>query len=439
MDSLHPPETEKYRRLPWSLAHIALNNFFFTWTFGSAIFLLFLDELGLPKDQIGMLLSFFPFTGMLALGFGSLVAKWGRKRIYILGYGIRKPVMASLLLLPWLLVAAGRQAALVFLFAVILTVAVLRALAETGFIPWFQEFVPNAVRGKYASVNNILVTLTSGLALWIASRVIANNTGITGYMTLIGLGAAIGLVGVFMMLPVPGGKPIPEAGSTRAHASNLRKCLSDRNFRSYMGGMGSFILGSVMLGSFLPLFVKEQVGVPSQTVVILEVAAMLGSALSSLLAGVLSDRLGSRPVMMPGLVLTVSLPIGWLIFSALLQPTAAGSGVLGSPPAWILAACGLLYFLGGGFTTIASIGASRLLYNNVIPVEQSTAYSSMYYAWAGFMGGLTPILAGRLLASLSGWSTSIGAFPFDGYRLLFSLSILGFASAVFFYRRVRPD
>ena len=432
MNRMSPEDLEKYRRLPWSLAHITLNNFFYVWTFGSGVFLLFLNQLGLPEDQIGLLLSLFPFTGLLALGFGSLVAKWGRKRVYLLGYGIRKPVMAMLLFLPWILLVAGKQTALVYLFAVILTVAVLRALAETAFIPWFQEFVPNAVRGKYSMVNNILVTITSILALSIASQVIAKSTGIGGYMILIAAGVVIGIVGVGMMFFVPGGKPIPDAGSPLVHIANLVKVLHDRNFRYYMGGMGSFIVGSVMLASFLPLFVKDQVGIPAQTVVRLEIASMLGGALASILAGVMADRVGSRPVMMPGLVLNIFVPVGWLIFSrSLLSST---------PPSVILSIilCSSLYFAFGAFATMASIGASRLLYNNVIPIDKSTAYSSMYYAWSGLIGGLSPILAGKLLTALSGWRTTI-IFPLDGYRLLFLLSLVGFCASALFYRRVRPD
>jgi MFS family permease len=426
-------ELEKYRRLPWSLAHIFLNNFFYTWTFGGSIFLLFLDELGLPKDQIGILLSFFPFMGLLALGFGSLVAKWGRKRVFLLGYGIRKPVMASLLFLPWILAYFNRNTALVFLFLVILTVAILRAIAETGFLPWFQEFVPNAVRGKYAAVNNIIYTISSIIALTVASWVIGESMGISGYMLLIGAGAAIGLVGVILMLPVPGGKPIPGKVSSRVHLTNLLMALQDSNFRYYMGGMASFIIGSVALASFLPLFIKEEFSIPAQTIVTLEIASMIGGALASIIGGVSADKIGSRPVMIPGLVLTIFLPIGWIVFSDILGNIPSISNTI------ILISFSLLYFLYGAFATTASIGAGRLLYNDVIPVEKSTAYTSIYYAWAGLIGGLSPILAGKFLNYLSTWQVHIGFITLDGFRLLFIFSIFGFISAYFFYRLVRPD
>ena len=59
----------KIRALPWHLAHGALTSVFFLWTFGGSVFVLFLNELGLPKSQIGIMLSFFPFSGLIALVF----------------------------------------------------------------------------------------------------------------------------------------------------------------------------------------------------------------------------------------------------------------------------------------------------------------------------------------------------------------------------------
>ncbi len=422
---LTPQDLKKLRALPWSLAGTVLNNFFYIWTFGGSIFLLFLHELELPKDQIGLMLSFFPFTGLLALATSSLVARWGRKRVFLLGYGIRKPVMASLLLLPWLLAHAGRGAALGFLYAIILIVATLRATAETAYYPWLQEFVPNAVRGKFGAANSILTMLGSSVALAIASRVIGSGTGLGGYMTLIGIGAAVGFIGIMLQGFVPGGAPVKEAGSSRAHFAGLAETLRDRNFVYTLGGVGSSTLGTVMLAGFLPLYVKEQVGLPSSTVVLMDIAFMAGGVLASLFSGVLADRVGSRPVLMPNLTLVTLVPLGWL-----LAPRHA-------PNAAVL--CGALYFVYGALTSGAGIGAGRLLFNGVIPPEKNTSYTAVYYAWMGLTGGITPLLAGALLSGLAGWQFSAGPFSLDAYRLLFLLSLVGFTVSALLYRKVRPD
>jgi MFS family permease len=99
-----PPATEaqKIRALPWNLVNGVLTNIFYLWTFGGSVFVLFLNELGLPKGQIGTLLSLFPFCGLLALWFAPLATRLGRKRVFIAGYGTRYFIIAGLLGLPWI-------------------------------------------------------------------------------------------------------------------------------------------------------------------------------------------------------------------------------------------------------------------------------------------------------------------------------------------------
>ncbi len=435
MNTFHPDDFKKYRAIPWTLTHIALNNFFYIWTFGGSVFLLFLSELGLPKDQIGVLLSFFPFAGLLALGFSSLVAQWGRKRVYLLGYGIRKPVMGLLLCLPWLMAHAGRETALIFLYAIILTVAVLRAIAETAYFPWLQEFVPNSVRGRYGALSSVISIATSLLALFIASRVIEHGEGLERYLFLIAAGVVIGLVGVAAMGMTPGGAPIPKAEAAPAFSVHLLETLQDRNYLYFLGGMGCYTLSAYMLGGFLPLYVKEQLGLAPSVVVLFDMAGMVGSALASVCAGILADRVGSRPVMMPGLALSVLIPLGWLMNRA--NPAPAAGVSLFTDQAALASA--FLYFAYGAAASSASLGASRLLFNGVIPFEKNTAYTAIYYAWAGLTGGIGPLLAGRLLSSLSGWQVSAGFFTLDAFRLLFLVSLFGFVGGVILYGKVRPD
>ena len=420
-------ERDKYRALPWSLAHIALNNFFYIWSFGGTIFLLYLSELGLPKDKIGILLSFFPFTGLIALVLGPVVARIGRKRVYLFCFGLRKPVMFLLIFLPWLQQRLGTPSAVAFLFVVILSVAVLRAVAETGYYPWWQEFVPNAVRGKFGAGSTILLTLTSIIAVYITGQVLERFSLASTFNGLLSVGVVIGIVGVGMMLFVPGGAPVQQQDdkSRLAYFTNLLDTIRDRNYLYFLGGMGFYTLGVYMFSSFLPLYLKEQFGLLPAVIVRLDIASMLGGALFSLISGVIADRIGSRPVLMPGLIASVLVPLGWLLVPAHTAHPFVFSA--------------LLYFSFGAASVSASIAATRSLFNSVIPVEKNTAYTSVYYAWAGLTGGVAPLLGGALLTGLVGWQIGSGIFSLDAFRLLFLISLVSFSGSVFMYARVSAD
>ena len=418
-------EQAKIRMLPWFLASGMLNGVFTLWTFGGSVFVLFLNELGLPKGQIGLLLSFFPFCGLLALVVAPTVARLGRKRSFLVCYALRKPVMALLLLLPWVTSQYGSRVAVLFLFAVLIVFAVLRSLAETAYLPWAQEFVPNRVRGKTSAWAAVLGLIASGFALAVAGYVIDAGTGVGRYLHLIAAGSVLGILGVLVMVKIPGGAPMPRAMGASTHVANMRTALRDRNFVAFLGGVAGQTIGVVMLVSFLPLYLRDEIGLASATVVRLDVVAMVGGALASLGWGWLSDRIGSRPVLMPAALLLLLLPLGWLVLPRQLPQ--------------VLSWAALFYFIFGVAQNGALIGSGRLFFNSVSPLEKSTAYMAIYYAWMGVTGGFAPLLAGGILSVATDWRTHVMGFTVDGYTVVFGMSLLFLFAGHFFYGRVQPD
>jgi MFS family permease len=281
------------------------------------------------------------------------------------------------------------------------------------------------VRGLYSAIFTALGTFASAVALLIASSVLAAGMGLSRYLWLIGAGTAIGILGIVVMRWVPGGAPDRAEGAAGSHFSRMAEALRDPNLSAYLKGMGGVMLGSVLLTSFLPLYLKEQIGLPTGTVVILDTVVMIGGALSSILWGWAADRVGSRPILMSALAIGLLIPAGWLLLPRQIP----------NPVLW----CGLLYFLYGVIANGSSIGAGRLLFNGVIPPEKSTSYTAIYYAWMGLTGGMAPLIAGAILSFSAGMKTQVGPFDIDGYSVLFFLGFVILVFGLSQYARVAPD
>jgi MFS family permease len=426
--AVSPPEVteaEKLRSLPWQGAHHAFNATFTSLTFFGPVFLLLLSELGLPKAQMGLLLSLFPFCGLLALGFAPVATRMGRKRVFLACYGGRKLVVFGLLLLPWVISRFGHSGGLAYLIGIVSIFGILRALAETAWYPWSQEIVPDRVRGRFSAVTTVLAMLASSAALAFAGYVIKHRAGLDGFLLLIGIGTAAGIIGVLVLLMVPGGIPRSATVGSGTHWAQMREALRDRNFTLYLAGLACVTVGTLLYLSFLPLFLKERLGVPPGLVVTLETAVMIGGGVSALLWGWLADRVGSRPVLMPAVALTILIPLGWLLL-----PRQA---------AHLIPLCAALYFIHGVAYNGVAIGAGRLLLNGVIPPQQSTAYTALYYAGLGLVGGLAPLLAGGILQGLGGWQAHWWSVTLDSHSILFALAVLLVIAGAACYARVRPD
>ncbi|MGD9318001.1 MAG: hypothetical protein PVG56_14280, partial [Anaerolineae bacterium] len=98
-----PTNVEKLRGLPWGVAWSMANSVFAQYTFFGSLFVLFLDELGLDKGQIGSLLSLLPFLGIIAVFIASTEARMGYKRVFILSMAARTTTGILLLITPLVL------------------------------------------------------------------------------------------------------------------------------------------------------------------------------------------------------------------------------------------------------------------------------------------------------------------------------------------------
>jgi MFS family permease len=417
-------DAEKTRRLPWTVVHSATNAVFAIYTvFGSA-FVLFLAEMGMGKARIGLLLSLLPFTGLLAPLVAPAVARAGVKRTFLVFWGTRKVVMSLMVLAPWILAHFGQGAAFAFVGGIILCFALCRAVAETAWYPWFQEVVPDAIRGRFGAITSIVTTLAMCLAAAAGSLVVGHYVGLGRFLVLIAVGVVFGVIAVWSAFYIPGGAPSPSPIPSVEHWTQTVLALRDRNFLRYLGVSGLTALGGAPLVTFVPLLAREQLGLQPGQVVLLDSASLLGGLVSCYLWGWSADRHGSKPVMAWALGLNALVAVGWLV--------APRHSAWSNPVALAMAACGGLAAIGW------TISSSRILYVSIVPRQRRMQYMSIYYAWMGLTGGVGALAAGAALEHLPALAAA-GAAKFNPYVPVFLTCSLLAALAVLPLAKLRPD
>lgn len=403
MTESDPTDQEKIRRLPWLYAHSAGNSAFSVLTWFGPVFVLFLSEIGLPKTRIGILLSFLPFSGVVALFIAPAVARAGVRRVFLTCWAIRKGVTALLLLTPWIVGLYGADGAFLYVGGLIALFAALRAVGETAWYPWGQEIVPAPIRGRFQGITNVVTLMASTLALTVASHVLDSDTGLTRFVWLIGAGVVMGVFCVFAALPLPGGAPGGRSAVT--HWQALWQALQDTRLRLFLAYTALVLVTmQSVFTAFVPLFMKEQVGLPSSRVVLLEVAAYTCGVLSSYLWGAWTDRAGSRPL--------VLILVGMAIVPVLWMAMPRHQDI-----SFVVALC--IAAVAGIATTGWWVVDQRLLYVDIVPPEKRTEYMAIYYAWIGLVGGCGPLIAGPLVDHFHGLTGRIGPLVLDPYSPLF--------------------
>ena len=420
-----PTTAEKIRKLPWSIFANSANTIFGQFTLFGSIFVLFLNTLGLSKSAIGFLLSLFPFFGLTALFTAPTVARFGFKRTYVTFWGARKVVTAGLLFTPLVLARFGTNAASGYVAIIVAAFAICRAIGETGSYPWIQEYIPASVRGKYSANENTAVTVANLAAVGVAGYVVGRTTGLTGFMILIAVGVVFGAITVYGLSRLPGGAPVTGPIVHRSLRQRLARPARDGDFRRFLIGSSLLTLAWGPIGSFLPLFMHDQIGLSAEQVVWLQAGTFIGGLMSGYAWGWAADRYGSRPVMLSGMYLLAGLPIFWLLMprqTALSLPIALGVALL------------------QGLITLGwSIGSTRQLFVNLVPPEHKSDYMALNYAWMGAVGGLSQVLGGRLIDLMKGLTGQIAFVPLDPYTLLFAGGIVLPVLGAVLLSRIRAD
>lgn len=411
--SVAPSNIEKIRAIPWRIIANSTNTVFAQFTFFGSVFILFLSELGFNKTQIGFQLSLFPFFGLVALFIAPAVARFGYKRTFLTFWGLRNVVTALLILTPWVALRFGVPGTLVFVTCLVAAFSFCRAVAETGWYPWALEMIPDSLRGKFAATNQIFITLVGLVVVSLAGFVVESSTELSRFTILIAVGVLFGLFSVWAYSLIPGGAPEVTATATGEQRREVWQALRDGPFVSYLVGISLVTLATVPMVSFLPLFMSEQVGLSEGQIVLLQNGVLAGGLLSSYLWGWAADRYGSKPVMLTGVLLTLTLPVSWMI-----MPRASG---------WSLAIAMVIAFIQGVSSIAWSIGSGRILFVSLVPPEKKTDYMALYYASAGLVGGMSQLIGGSILDLSQDLGGGFAGIVFDPYTPLF---LLGFALSV---------
>jgi MFS family permease len=417
-----PTTVEKLRGLPWSIGTNMANTVFSQFIYFGAVFVLFLDRLNFSKTEIGFILALVPFAGAIAPFVATFTARMGVKRAFVTFYAVRKIVTVALLLTPWVFVTYGERTTFFFVTAIVALFSVTRAIEETAYYPWIQEFVPNSVRGKYSAMSNIFTALTGFVSVGVAGVILNRSEALSGFMVLFAIGLFFGFVSVWASTRIPGGaRPANVEQEERA----WRDVIRDLDFRRYLIGLALLTVGTVPLASFLPLFLQEEVGLTAGNIVLLQMGTLLGTLVSSYLWGWAADRYGSKPVMLTGMAMLLLLPILWWIMPR---------GVF-----WSLYLALGISFLQGVANLGWGIGAGRLLFVSIVPTNKKMDYLALYFAWTGIVAGISQFAGGRALDFSQGISGQFYFLRLDPYTPLFLVALVLPLISMYMLSSIRGD
>lgn len=346
-----------------------------------------MDSFRINLAQAGLLMSMLAFIGfILALPAGIILQRFGPRLTALVALGS--------------MAAGAALGAFSTSFGFLLTSRVVEGIgmgligvaAPATIAMWFPPERQGTSMGIWATWVPVGSVLVYNLA--------PSLTGSLGWQSVWWLGAAFAL----LMLALSGlmlRSPQAPAGAAGAPAEvDLFKALANRDIWLLAAQFACFSLALVSIGTYYPTFLNEVRGYPLGQAALISSLGTLAVLVSAPLAGVLSDRIGSRR-------LVFSLP--FLAIAVLMIFPFQVSG-------WLVAALMVLQGLFAGAIPSATFAAAPEIMRRP--------------EWAGF--GLAAVLLGQNLGQLLGpylfgqLVSSVGWAP-AGYAMI-PVCLLGFIS-----------
>ncbi|MEN6385385.1 MAG: MFS transporter [Phycisphaerales bacterium] len=423
-----PTNAERKKRLPWWLAAGMLDNIRISFIFGPVL-ILFLDALKFDKGRIGFLLALPLFFQVLSIFIAPLIERIGYKKSCIIFFGMRTLILGGLLLTPDITEKYGIAGAFLWVTFImfIFSFSIVSGLTAAG--PWSHEILPTNIRSKIIALNTFLCSIVVLLSTWFAGYWIKNSNGLSGFMFLIAAGASVGVLAVICHAFFPGGKKIQRKSHGKEHFLNMLNAFKDKDFVGLLWGIAIFIFIVQGVASFIPLYMKDIIGIDPGHVVYLTMWTTIGTIVAVYFWGWTADRFGGKPVFVTGVMFHIMMPFLWYII-----PHNRGN------VSFYFAA--IVSFIGGLVCVAYLIGIDRYLFLTIFPPDKKTSYHSVWFGWTGFFAGLGPLAVGFALKFFHGLDESNITFlhvKINSFLPVFVAHIIMPIAAIYIIGKIKAD
>ncbi|MFD3582307.1 MFS transporter [Streptomyces sp. NPDC058683] len=279
---------------------------------------------GLVRTYASFGLAFF-FRPLGAALFGRLADRLGRRPVLILVVALMTGATALIGLLP---TYAQAGALAPWLLTFLRAVQGLSAGGEFGgAVAMLTEFAPPGRRGLYGAWQSFTVALGllggAGVAAGLASVLTESQLHAWGWRLPFLLALPLGALALWLRVGLDETPEFREPDVRGVRAARV----SVGAIASAVGRVMGWSAAGYTFLVVLPSYLQTALHTGFRTALLATVVANLGFAAAILPAGLLSDRIGRRPVMLAGAALVVALALPLL---GLLQDGGASAGVKGA-------------------------------------------------------------------------------------------------------------
>jgi MFS family permease len=382
--------------------------------------MLFFKSLGASATVLGIVMALPPLLTVLQMPAAQFVERVGYRSFVLRGWTTRSVFifgMAMVALLPERIPAATRMALMLFLLFVF---NVSRGISLCGWLPWITQLIPEAVRGRFISRDQMSSALAMlgtmlGVALFLKSASGRLAYGAIFFASFVAAGISLLFLRRIPDVPAP-------AREGAAESPPWMAMLLYRPFLALLVFDVIILVAFAGGGVFWIPFLRDYHAKTDSYLLGMAAVASATSAGALLVFGRVVDRVGSRPVLA---LSAITVALHFFLWSAL------AAGLLPVNLLTIFAA----QFTAGLGGALFNLANTRLVMSTV-PVTGRSHFFALFSVITSLTLGLMPIVWGVAADSLEGWRAEWFAWQWNQYSLLYLALVAAVLTGLFLLRRV---
>jgi len=383
------------------------NTVSFTIVLGTPMILYF-KKLGASATVLGIALALPALLNILQIPAAQFVEKIGYRAFVLWGWTVRGALilgMVGVALLPEQINALTRVALLLFLLFVF---NASRGISLCGYLPWITQWIPQAVRGRYLSRDQMSSAFASLGTMIVATFYLQAPERKFAYgLLFFGSFLAI-MISLWFLQRIPD-VPVPPRPASRGVVP-YRVMLLHPPFFKLLVYDGVLLFSLAGAGVFWIPLLRDAYAAPDS--LMLGMSAFWSAVCVVCLWGFghLVDRVGSRPLLGLGtLILVIHLSL-WCSVAARVMP-------------FNLLAIVLIQSTSAVGTSLFNLANTRLVMA-AVPSMGRSHFFALFTVVTSLVSGIFPIFWGIMLDALGGWSASWSRWEWNQYSVLYAALVV---------------
>jgi len=374
--------------------------------------ILYAKSLHASATVLGIIAGMMPLLVIFQMPAAQHIPRFGPKRFFIGGWGIRTLFTFGLAVVPLLAGFLDIPTRLVLVLALLFGFNFVRGVTSSSWLPWITVLVPENLRGRYLAGDAAMSNLGCFLTVLVCGATLGATPQGWQFAAAFAFSAVMGLISLVFLKRMPDA-PVTENPAGGHGPVPWREMLRHPPFRKLLGMAVAWAVAFGGVTAFTVAFLKTETGLPEGKILLMTSVFFLGGLSSLFFLGHRLDHLGSKPVLKFSMAIWLVLMAAW---------TALAGGALTPALALVMA----LQFLMGLFWALVNSANSRLAMA-VVPAMGRNHFFALYSVFANVTLGVAPIGWGLLIDAVGHRHWEFLGLDWNRYTLFFAASALMFA------------